>query len=76
MTRAIPYLGGVIEEVVTRRADLTFAKGVLFTSGKIWEVSAAPVGSMGLCARCDAYLAPTSYDYLKRQSNAVRMEKT
>ena len=66
MTEDIPYFGGVIEEVVTRRADLIFAREVLFTSGKIGEVSAAPVGSMGLCARCDAYLGQTSSDYLHR----------
>ena len=76
MTRAIPYLGGVIQEVVTRRADLIFAKGVLFWRGKSLEVSAAPVGSMGSCARCDAYLGETSSsDYLHRQSHVVKMEK-
>ena len=66
MAEDIPYFRGVIEEVVTRRADLIFARGVLVTSGKSVEVSAAPVGSMGLCARCDAYLGQASYDYLHR----------
>ena len=75
MTEDIPYFGGVIEEVVSRRADLIFARGVMFTRGKSWEVSAAPVGSMGSCARCDAYLGETSSDYLHRQSNVVKMEK-
>ena len=66
MTEDIPYFGVVFEEVVTRRADLVFARGVLFTRGKIGEVSAAPVGSMGSCARCDTYLGQASSDYLHR----------
>jgi len=75
VTEDIPYFGGVIEEVVSRRADLIFARGVLFTRGKSREVSAAPVGSMGSCARCDTYLGQASYDYLHRQSHVVKMEK-
>ena len=55
---------------------MTCAKGVLLSAGWIGEEHAAPVDSKGLCARCDAYLGEASYDYLKRQSNAVRMEKT
>ena len=66
MTEDIPYFGGVFGEVVNHRADLIFAKGVLLSAGSEWEVSAAPVGSMGLCARCDAYLGETSSDYLHR----------
>ena len=45
---------------------MTCAKGVLLSAGWIVEVSAAPVDSMGLCARCDAYLGEASSDYLHR----------